>query len=226
MYYSGQPLSRVPAQVQGAQMQKHTINVFGEATIAVPPDQVTILLGVKKEDKEVSEAQQENAQAINQIIETLERLGIPRQSIQTASYQISPQYDYVDGEQKFRAYTVTHLLQVQTKELSSAGTIVDQAVSAGANEVVSINFTIEQSEEISKEALVQALQNAAGKAVALANALSVPLNPVPVKIQEQRPQGAIVYQQPMFLSTSDHSTPLEPGLITIRAIVEVWYEVG
>ncbi|TSB44906.1 SIMPL domain-containing protein [Alkalicoccobacillus porphyridii] len=221
MYDSKQTVPHRPSLPLEAHPERHTIQVMGEASLSVPPDQVIIVLGVKTENASVEEAQQENSQLTNKVIETLVGLGIPQSDIQTISYQISPQYDYVDGQQVFRAYVVTHLLQVRTKQFMMAGSIIDQAVEAGANEVISVQFTTEDTETETKEALVRALNNAKEKAEALAKSLSVPLHPVPIKIQEMSMPSV----QPMLFAATE-ATRIEPGLVTIRAEVEVWYLVG
>lgn len=213
-YRPSQALQRTPReQFDG---DERTIKVTGEASISVAPDQVTIILGVRTENQSSNQAQQENAQVINQIKQALYQLNIPQQSIQTFSYQMTAQYDYVDGKQVFRAYEVTHLLQIQLAILSMAGQVIDQAVAAGANEVVSVQYTLRNREAAVNQALVLAMQNAEEKAMAIAGSLSVQIQAVPLKVEEILSEGPVLYQQSMTFAVGG-GTQLEPGLLTIQA---------
>ena len=59
------------------------IIVIGNGEIAVEPNIVTVQFEVVTVDEQLSEAQQENAVVMNNVIQSLLRLGIPRENIQT-----------------------------------------------------------------------------------------------------------------------------------------------
>lgn len=203
--------------------QEHTVRVFGESVISVSPDQVRITLGVKTENPSVSQAQAENTEAINKMISALIQMGIPQQAIQTIVYQIEPQYDYVDGKQVFRTYLITHLLQVELNQIAMAGAVIDEAVENGANSVSNVQFTMRDKTEAQNEALAKAVQNAQVKAQAITNSLSVSLNQLPVWIKERSPSEPVRFNQVALFDASS-GTSIQPGLIEIRAEVEVLFE--
>lgn len=66
----------------------------------------------------------------------------------------------MDGKQIFRGYKITHLLQITTDHVAQTGNLVDTAVSNGANNVTSIQFTIAHPEFYENQALSLAIQNA------------------------------------------------------------------
>ena len=70
--------------------QKRVMTVTGIGSLSITPDTVQIQLEVKTESKQLSQAQQENAELMAQVIESLLALGIERENIQTVSYNISP----------------------------------------------------------------------------------------------------------------------------------------
>ena len=84
---------------QMACQPKRVMTVTGIGSLSIMPDTVQIQLEVRTESKQLSQAQQENADLMNQVIESLLELGIDREDIQTVAYNISPQYDYVEGRQ-------------------------------------------------------------------------------------------------------------------------------
>lgn len=204
---------------------EHTIQVQGEAILSVRPDQLTITLGVKTENQRVQQAQTENAEAIQAIIHSLMSLGIAGDQIQTVVYQVDPQYDYVDGAQVFRSYLVTHLLEITVTDLTLAGTIIDQAVTNGANSVSGTQFTIGNTAHTTRQALDQAMNDAYQKAQAISRTISVPLDPMPVWVREVPVNEAGVVR-PLALFDATQQTSIQPGLIDIKAVVEVLFKYG
>lgn len=204
---------------------EQTIKVQGESILSVRPDQLSITLGVKTENQTVQQAQTENADAIQAIINSLMSLGIPGEQIQTVVYQIDPQYDYVDGTQVFRAYLVTHLLEITVTDLTLAGTIIDQAVANGANSISGTQFTLANTSGATLQALDQAMNDAYQKAQAISRTLSVALNPLPVWVREVPVNEAGVVR-PLALFDATQQTSIQPGLIDIKAVVEVLFKYG
>ena len=204
---------------------EQTIKVQGESIFSVRPDQLSITLGVKTENQTVQQAQTENADAIQAIINSLMSLGIPGDQIQTVVYQIDPQYDYVDGTQVFRVYLVTHLLEITVTDLTLAGTIIDQAVANGANSISGTQFTLANASGATLQALDQAMNDAYQKAQAISRTLSVSLNPLPVWVREVPVNEAGVVR-PLALFDATQQTSIQPGLIDIKAVVEVLFKYG
>ena len=208
---------------QMARQQKRVMTVTGIGSLSITPDTVQIQLEVKTESMQLSQAQQENAELMDRVIESLLELGIARENIQTVSYNISPQYDYVEGRQVFRGYEVINSINVKIKNIEQAGTIIDTAVRNGVNQVSNIRFTVENEQIPYQEALSLALRNALGKAQTIANTIQVKLDPQPIKIVETMREEPILYRS--FAATEmSATTPIEPGQITIKATVEVQFQ--
>ncbi|MEK4563974.1 SIMPL domain-containing protein [Alkalihalobacillus sp. FSL R5-0424] len=204
---------------------ERTIQIQGESVLSIRPDQLSITLGVKTENQSVQQAQTENADAIQAIIQSLMSLGIHGDQIQTVVYQVDPQYDYVDGTQVFRGYLVTHLLEITVTDLTLAGTIIDQAVTNGANSVSGTQFTLGNTAQATRQALDQAMNDAYQKAQAISRTLSVPLDPMPVWVREiPVHEPGVVRPFAMFDAAS--STSIQPGLVDIKAVVEVLFKYG
>ena len=208
---------------QMACKQKRVMTVTGIGSLSITPDTVQIQLEVRTESMQLSQAQQENADLMNQVIESLLELGIDRDDIQTVAYNISPQYDYVEGQQIFRGYQVINSIDVTIKNIEQAGIIIDTAVQNGVNQVSNIRFTVENEQIPYQEALSLALRNALGKAQTIANTIQVKLDPQPIKIVETIREEPILYRS--FAATEmSATTPIEPGQINIKATVEVQFQ--
>ncbi|MBO1911180.1 SIMPL domain-containing protein, partial [Microvirga sp. 3-52] len=161
--------------------EKRVMTVTGIGSFSIAPDIVQIQLEVRTESKQLSQAQQENAELMDLVIDSLLELGIARENIQTVSYNISPQYDYVEGRQVFRGYEVINAIDVKINNIEQAGMIIDTAVRNGVNQVSNIRFSVENEQIPYQEALSLALKNALAKAQTIANTIHLKLNPHPVK---------------------------------------------
>ena len=65
-----------PYAQQMPRRQRRVMTVTGIGNISVAPDTVQIQLEVRTENRQLSQAQQENAHVMNQVIESLLELGI------------------------------------------------------------------------------------------------------------------------------------------------------
>lgn len=198
------------------------IIVTGNGEIDAQPDSAQVLIEVRTEGKDVSQAQQENAVIMNRVISSLVALNIPREAIQTTAYTISPNYDYIEGRQVFRGFEVQNAITVQIADISRAGTVIDTAIQNGATNVSSLQFKVENSDAYYERALQLALINAIEKAKTLAETMHVPLQPTPVEIIEES-QNVTPAPYNAQMSNRAMITPIAQGTMTIHASVRVTF---
>ncbi|PYZ96787.1 SIMPL domain-containing protein [Alteribacter lacisalsi] len=198
---------------------RNILKVKGEGSVSSAPDQANITVGVITEKTEVSAAQQENAAAISAVTDAITALGVPEESIQTVEYRIDTQYDFVDGQQQFRGYRVTHQLRVTLDDIELTGPVVDDAVAAGANSISSIQFSLADPSAFYNEALTLALQDAGRKAETIGEELGVLVDTPPVSVREISPSTTPVPFQTALYASAE-GTPIQPGTLTILAVVE------
>jgi len=214
-----------------AQYKEHscdfTLEVLGEGLVTAVPDRTLITLGTVSEGVELESVQSDNATKVAAIIKALEQLGIPRESIKTTQFLIEPQYDYIDGKQEFRGYRITHLLQVTLDNVTEAGRLIDTAVENGANTVTSIEFESSEADNARQEALIAAMRDAEAKAAAIARALGVSLSAVPCKVEEvPQSEAKPAFFKAAAMPLESATSPIEPGQLTFRAVVRIWYMYG
>jgi uncharacterized protein YggE len=195
-------------------MKDSQLTLQGEGTVTVKPDVVVITLGVSTENEKVTEAQTENAQKSATLLQTLQQLGIQPEEIQTISYTITPEYNYIDGKALLRGYRIEHLYEITVLNVQKAGEVYAEAVEAGANIARGLSFRISNPEPYYKQALTLAIQQAQEKAKTVAGALGVNVNPVPFTVTEESNSPS---QEVAF---SAKATPsIEPGMLSITATV-------
>lgn len=193
------------------------MKVYGRGSVMVEPDIAIVTLGVFTEDMELQKAQDENTKTMNRIINTLKKMGIPSKDIQTESYTINPQYDYVNGNQVFKGYRVTHTIKVTIRDLNMVGEVIDNAVKQGANIVNNINFTVSEPFQYYKQALNKAINNSIDKAKTIGEELRVQVSTTPIQIIEKGIESSIA---PTLYKATDAVPPIQTGEIEIVANIE------
>ncbi|MED1560433.1 hypothetical protein AJ85_20215 [Alkalihalobacillus alcalophilus ATCC 27647 = CGMCC 1.3604] len=202
---------------------KDRLIVFGTGEVSATPDQSVIQLGVETEGSLVETVQVENGEKMNQIISALQQLGVPANDIRTIEYQLIPMYDYQDGQQVFRSYRLTHIVQITLDQIDLTGEVVDAAVLNGANRVQSIQFTLQDEKAAYDEALLLAVADVTRKATVLTAEIGVHLDKVPIAIKElSAPVQPFTPRIHSFEASSQ--TPVQLGQLQVQANVEAVYE--
>ncbi|WP_335872392.1 SIMPL domain-containing protein [Bacillus sp. 2205SS5-2] len=202
---------------------KETIQVTGSFTIKVEPDAAIAFMGVLTSNKELQVAQQENSVIAQRILHSLYKNGIEEKDIQTSTYQIYPQYDYVDGKQLFKGYDVRQVFRVQITDLNQVGKIIDDAVNSGANIVERIEFSLLDIRVPYLKALAKAYDVAYEKAKILAQSSGQTLQPSPINIKEIPDMSSPQPTGKVLAYSTESSTPIATGQIGVVARVQVDY---
>jgi len=159
----------------GIPIERNVISVSGEGKVVGIPDIARVDLGTNVEKKTVAEAQTENTRVMNQLIADLKTLGVDSKDIQTTAYNVFPNYDWNDGKQTLRSYSVSQNVNVKVRELAKVGDILGKAGALGANQIGGINFSVDDPEHLKAEARLKAIENAKAKAEALSSAAGIKL---------------------------------------------------
>ena len=199
------------------------ISVEGKSKFEVTPDFAELQIEVVTSSEDLTEVQRENAERMNQVISALLALNIDRNDIQTAFFNVSPRYDYVEGKQVFRGYEVTNSITVKIEEISEVGMVIDTAIKNGANRISQLEFKLENDALYYQKALQLALQNAHEKANAITSSLRLSYMPVPIEITEETSGGPILLKS-VAMTQSTFETPIEQGTITVEATLKVKYQ--
>lgn len=200
------------------------ITVSGEGSVFAAPNRATATVGVRTENKNLQNAQAENAEKSNAMLASLQSLGISKEDIKTADFRIDPIYTYEDGKQLFQGYRVTHLYSITIRNLAQAGLLIDTAVENGANEIMNIQFSVSEPQGLYNRALSLAVVDSYNKAQIVARTLGIQTTISPLTITEETQKGSPGPFLVASLNTSNESgTPIEPGRLEIKATVTGTY---
>ncbi len=156
-----------------AATQQNTITISGEGKVTAAPNIATTEIGLVTEKKDVASAQKENTEKMNKLIAAVKTAGIEEKDIQTTQYQIYPKYDYSNGRSNITGYIVSQSVTVKIRDLTKISAVLAKVGEAGANQVSSLTFTIDEPESLRAQAREKALKNAREKAETLAKMLGV-----------------------------------------------------
>jgi uncharacterized protein YggE len=189
----------------------------GSGQVKAIPDLAVLQLGVQTTGLSLESIQNENAQINQAVIQALKQLGVTE--LQTHQYSIDKQYEYVDGQQLDKGYSVRNLLELSTSDLAMVGTIIDTAVKNGANIVNFIRFEVTDAEQYYLDALNLAIANAYAKAYSISDKLGIHLYPFPRRIDEK--SAPPVPYLAVGMREGAYATPIETGTNLIEASVTV-----
>jgi uncharacterized protein YggE len=215
----------IPAQPQPNQ----GISVVGEGVVLAQPDVARITIGVDVFDQSLATAQSQAAQKMDAVVNKLKSDGIAATDIRTVSFNVTPQYDQSNTNQNqsvLRGYDVQNLVDVRTTNVAGLGSLIDDAVGAGASRIFGISFESSDMESLKNQARDQAMTNAQAKAQQLAQASGVTLGRVTV-ISESDTGGVTPVQQitPRAAAAPAVATPIQPGQLQVSTTVNVTWSI-
>jgi len=159
------------------------------------------------------------AQALQQ---KLKELGVADKDVQTSSFNINPTYGS-DGRQ-VTGYQVDNTVTVTIRNLDQAGTLLDQVVQAGANNVYGVSFSVNDPKELLSQARKQAMQDAQARAAQLAGAGGAAVGDVLVITENvgSQPQPMPMMER-AAAAQGGAAVPVQPGEQSFNVDVQVTF---
>lgn len=157
-----------PAPAQEARLR--TLSVQGQGTEMIQTTLAQVSLGVEVQAETAEEAQEEAARRSSAVVDLLQSANV--ENLETTGITLRPRYDYSGNTQRLIGYTATNLVSFRV-ETERAGTLIDDAVTAGATRIDGIHFTAEDEAIAAAQhvALREATENAREQANAVLDAL-------------------------------------------------------
>ena len=163
------PTAATEHQAAVACNSNRTVQVSGAAVVNVLPDRALIQLGVQSNGRTPKEVQAKNAATLSRVIKSLKSLGIEAKDISSDRYVIEPLYEDYDSLQ-IKGYRIHNVLAVTMRDVNKTSDAIAEAFQAGANQVVNVEFYTSELRKYRDQAREMAMQAAAEKANALAQA--------------------------------------------------------
>jgi len=217
-----------PPDPEPPQEERGTIQIMGQAQIAVPADRVRISFSVETEGTSAGEATAENAELMDAVIAAIRGMNLPGLDFETFGYALRPEYEVSregTGTRAISGYRVQNTLQVTVPDVEAAGRILDRAVQAGANRVSNLQFEASDTREARMQALRDAVAQAREQAQAIASAMGVRLG-IALEVQGgANAPGPQSLGGMMLRAAAETTTPVEAGDQWVTASVTIKYRI-
>ncbi|MDQ5870413.1 MAG: SIMPL domain-containing protein [Thermoproteota archaeon] len=214
-------------------MTNNTLFVTGSATNQTKPDKVTVSLGVETTNSTAQAALTANSDLMSNVLDTLKAAGVQENETSTATFSITPNYNYSANTNQGRliGFTVSNSIQIESSNIESVSKRIDAAVSAGANNVNNIYFSLsnQKSDDMKNSLLKDAIDNAKTKADIAATAAGLKVMGVKsIIVGEAGLSPPVpVYNTDAFKPGAGAiSTPIISGQQEISATVSIVYLIG
>ena len=220
----------LPAPAPAEETEKGTIQVTGQAQIQVPADRVSISFGVETEAESARAASALNAERMDGVIGAVRGSGVEGVRIETFGYSLNPEYRTPNrgdpSQRTISGYRATNNIRVILPDVGAAGEILDTAIGAGANRVLTLQFEASDTRTARLEALREAVRVAREEAQTIADAMGVSLGP-PLEVRGGASPGEprVLARAAVMSEMASVPTPIEAGRQTVSASVTVLYRI-
>jgi uncharacterized protein YggE len=164
------------------------ITVVGSGKVSLSPDVARVTVGAEASAGIVADAKAEVDRQLAAILATLAEQGIDDKDIQTSSYSIHFEREpflpvlregaAIESTSAQGGYRVSSTLRVTIRDIESVGEVLDAVVSAGANQVYGVQFTVSDDQAWQSKARELAVADAKARAQELASLSGVELGDV------------------------------------------------
>jgi uncharacterized protein len=214
-----------PVTAEEKSMER-TVTVSASGTVSAVPDEATISTGVSSDAKTAREAMSKNSEAMKKVIAELKGLGVEPRDIQTTQFNVEPVYVYPKEGQPpvVTGYRVNNMVGVRVRDLDKLGGVLDQLVTAGANQMNGIAFEVSKAETLKDEARKDAMANALRRAKLLASAGGAEVGEVlqiSEEVADQGPRPMVFAKRAM----AQEAAPVERGSQQLETRVTVTWKL-
>ncbi len=209
-----------------AQMNPNGITVTGIGNAYGTPDMAIIDLGVDIANADVTVASDEVSKITSSLLDIFNKAGVESKDIRTAYFNVWREVRYdSEGKETTPVFHVVNTLSVNVRDVSKVGMLLNETLTAGANAISGIQYTISNPEKLEQEARSLAMQNAKARAAELAILSGVSLGKV-IAINEIPAYGAM----PMpYANTRMESAPAgmptSVGQLAVSVNLTVTFEI-
>lgn len=210
--------------------RRPTLTAMGEARVTATPDIANFSTGVVSAAKTAGEALAENTKAVAEVIAAVKAAGVESRDISTSGFSVMPQYAQVkrDGAeaQRIVGYEVRNSVSVRLRDLTKLGTLLDEVVTKGSNQIGGISFDLADPSKLEEQARAAAVKDARRQAEIMAEAGGVRITRVLSIVEDggAAPMPRMFAAAPMAMAERK-AVPVEAGEQEVQARVTLTFEI-
>jgi uncharacterized protein YggE len=216
----------VPPNGSAASANAPRIVTSATEEVEIAPDRAVITFSVETRGRTAASAGTENARIQAAVLDTLRRIGIASAQLKTQGVSINPEYEYPreGGRPTVVGYQAQNSIQVEVRQISLIGTVIDAGLSRGATNVGGLRFFASSTEAATREAMRQAVVRARADADAIAEAAGGRIGGVIDIVASPNnyspPQPMLAMSMAARSAERDVQTPIETGVLKVVVSVE------
>jgi uncharacterized protein YggE len=196
-------------------------------TVQARPDIATFTTGVQNLAPTATEAVRANNIQMATVVARLQKLGIAEKDIQTTQISLNQQFDYRDGQQIFKGYQASNMVNAKLRDLNKLGAFLDALAVDGATNFNGPAFGIDDDSKFREAARDKVWTSAMNRARSLARKAGYTDVRV-LRIEETDNQGRYA-PMPIVVRASmndmEKSTPISPGELSVGATLSFTFEM-
>lgn len=204
-----------------------SVTVVGEGVVNIEPDVAAARVGVVVLRATVREASSEAGGIMQAVKAALLAQNIEEKDIQTRHFDISAERYGPEGllpEEQVQ-YRVRNTAHVTIRDLDNIGGVLDAAIGAGANDIGSVRFSLENPAALESEARAMAVADARAKAEELAALIGATVGEV-TEISEIIGHGGGYFDNSFSdMAMADSAGAFSIGELTLAMQLQVTYRL-
>jgi len=219
-----------------AQVQERipSLNANGEGFVMVVPDLAIVTIGVTTRGETARAALDQNSAETARVIAAITGAGVESRDVQTSGFNVFPVTESrpprvddqggIEEMPKIVGYQVTNEVRVTVRDVQKSGALLDQVVTAGANQISGIQFDVSDPQGAADEALRKAIADARRKAELMAAAAGVRI----VRVLDISGGGGfpVFARMEAFDAAGAPPVPVMPGETRVHANANIIFEIA
>lgn len=161
------------------------VSVRGECQTKVSPDRGSLILSIRSRKPSAGAAAQQTQERFNSLIGKVRKLALKEMTLQTQTFQVNEEFDYVNGKQNSRGFVALQSLEVETSEPQKLSEVLKLAADEKVDDIGALQTfpSLTSLKKARESCLEEAFQNAKQKAERLVKSSGQKLGPA-VSIHE------------------------------------------
>jgi uncharacterized protein YggE len=201
------------------------ITMSGHGEARATPDTAMLSAGVNAQAPTAAAALAANNNRMQAVMAALKKMGIPDKDIQTSNFSVTPQYANGNGEApRITGYQANNQVEARLEDVSKLGVILDALVTAGANQMNGVSFSIRDDAELLAQARAAAVAEARLKADTFSKAAGVGLGPILSIGENSNETPRPMYRMESVMVTGAR-VPVSLGEQSVSADVTIVWEI-
>ena len=196
-------------------------------SVDTKPDIATFSTGVQTMAPTASEAVRANNVQMASVVARLKKLGIAERDIQTTQISLNQQFDYRDGQQIFKGYEASNMVNAKLRDLKELGAFLDALAVDGVTNFNGPTFGIDNDSRFQEAARDKVWATAMTRARSLARKAGY--TDVRILRVTENDQGRGYLPVPMVARSMDavagKTTPISPGELSVAASMSFTFEM-